>query len=330
MLSRFIRTCCSLSLGLSAFAGLATTAQTVGDFPHKPVSIVVPATPGGTSDLLARLLAKKLSQSWGQPVVVENKPGAGSLIGSTYVARANPDGHTLMLTFSELASLPSINQNARLDVVEEFSRVGKIGSLPVIILGRPTLEASSLKELIAMLRAKPAAYTHSSNGPGSTLQLYAELFKQKAQVDVMHIPYRGSAEASMALMSGEVDLLVQFASGNVASYVKDGKAKAYAIASQARLASLPDVPTTAEAGLPGFQLDAWYGLFAPAGVPDQLVEKINHDLNQALSEPDIQERLAGINMQVQTGTAKEFDTFFRGEYERWAELIRAAGIQSNK
>lgn len=327
MFSRFVRTWC-ISLALGASAALPAGAQT-DSFPAKPVSIVVPATPGGTSDLLARLLAKKLAQAWGQSVVVENKPGAGSIIGSTYVANAKPDGHTLMLTFSELASLPSINKNTNLDVVKQFSRLGKIGSLRVIVLGRPNLEASNMSELLALLRANPGKYTYSSNGPGSTLQLYAELFKREAQVDVMHVPYRGSAEASMALMSGEVDLLVQFASGNVASYVRDGKARAYAIASQARLPSLPRVPTTAEAGLPGFQLDAWYGLFAPAGVPDSVIAKINRDLNKALSDPDVKDRLVDINMQVQTGTPAEFDAFFKKEHKRWAELIQATGIQSN-
>jgi len=324
-LNRLLHTLC-----LGAAMALPAVAFASTDFPQKPVSIVVPATPGGTADLLARLIGPKLAQKWGQPVVVENKPGAGGLIGSAYVARAEPDGHTLMLTFSELATLPSINKSARLDVVNDLSTIGRIGSLRVILLGSPKLKAENVSDLVKLLKANPGQYTYSSNGAGSTLQLYAEIFKREAQVDVMHVPYRGSVEASTALMSGEVDLLVQFASGNVASYVTSGKARGYAIASPQRMPALPDVPTSEEAGLPGFQLEAWYGLFAPGNVPDALREKINRDLNEALSMPDVQERLASVNMQVQPGSVAEFESFFRKEYEEWGEFIRTTGIQSNQ
>src|SRR5690606_713462 len=167
-------------------------------------------------------------------------------------------------------------------------------------------------------------------GAGSTLQLYAEIFKREADVDVMHIPYRGSVEASMALMSGEVDLLVQFASGNVVSYVESGKAQAYTVASEERLPSLPDVPTSKAVGLPGFRLAAGYGLFAPAGRPDDLIQQLTADLNAALAEPDVQAKLESINMQAQPGSAEEFDAFFREEHDLWAEVIEDAGIHSNQ
>ncbi|MEI2418427.1 tripartite tricarboxylate transporter substrate binding protein [Orrella sp. JC864] len=318
----------AIAFAISALlAGPAAAAEA---FPQRPVSIVVPTTAGGTADILARLIGPKLAQKWGQPVVVENKPGAGTLVGSEYVARAQPDGHTLMLTFTELATLPAINKNARVDVVADYTRIGRIGSLPVLILAHPSMKPDTLQDLIAELRAHPGKYTYSSNGAGSVLQLYTEMFKREAGVDVLHIPYRGALEASTAMLAGEVNVLVQFGSGNVISYVTSNKAKAYAVASPERLAALPDVPTTAQAGLPNLRLEAWYGLFGPAGMDPALVERINADLRQALQEPDVLERFKGINLQPQPGSVTEFDTFFREEHRRWSELIQAAGIQSNQ
>src|SRR5690606_20724080 len=260
-------------------------------FPTRPVSLVVPTTPGGTADILGRLIGPKLAQKWGQAVVVENKPGAGTLVGTDYVARAKPDGHTLMVTFNELATLPAINKNAKVDVVNDFIPMAKIGSLPVTILVHPKMPVDTLQDLIALLKAEPGKYTYSSNGSGGVLQLYTEMFKQEAGVDIMHVPYKGALEASTALLSGEVDVLVQFASGNVQGYVHSGRAKALAIASPNRLPGLPDVPTTAEAGLPSLQLEAWYGVFAPAGTSKNIIDKVNQDVAQALQQPDVKERL---------------------------------------
>lgn len=312
--------------------GMAASTAAAADepFPQRPVTLVVPTTAGGTADILARLLGTRLAEKWGQPVVVENRPGAGTLIGSEYVARAQPDGYTLMLTFNELATLPAINKNARIDVIKDYTRIGRIGSLPVLVLAHPSMKADTLQELIATLRAEPGKYTYSSNGAGSVLQLYTEMFKREAGVDVLHVPYRGALEASVAMLSGEVDLLVQFGSGNVMSYVTSGKAKAYAVASPQRLAGLPQVPTTAEAGLPSLRLEAWYGLFGPAGMPPQRVERINRDLVEALGHPEVRQRFAAVNMQAQPSTPTEFDAFFRAETARWTELIHSAGIQSSQ
>lgn len=315
---------------LAAAAMLAGPVLAAGEFPQRAVTIVVPTTPGGTADILARLLAPRLSETWKQPVVVENKPGAGSLVGTEYLARSAPDGHTLMLAFNELVSLPAINKNVRIDVVNDLTRIARIGSLGVLVLTGPNMKANNLQELIATLRQSPGKYTYASNGAGSILQLYSEMFKREAKVDVLHIPYRGALEASTALLAGEVDLLVQLASGNVQSYVTSGRAKAYAVASSARLPDLPQVPTSAEAGLPGFRLDAWYGLFGPARMDPALVERINRDLADAMKHPDVVQRFATVKLQAQPGSPAEFDTFFRAEGKRWAEVIGGAGIQSNQ
>jgi tripartite-type tricarboxylate transporter receptor subunit TctC len=316
---------------LSAVVGsyAAHAASPSSAYPDRTVSIVVPTTPGGTADILARLIAPKLSAMWGQAVIVENKPGAGSLLGTDYVVRAKPDGYTWLLAFNEIAALPAINKNTKLDVVNDLERVGKIGTLPVVILANPKVEAKTLQELIAQARANPGKMTYSSNGSGGALQLYTEMFKQEAGIDVMHVPYRGALEASMAVIAGEVDVLVQFASGNVQNHIKANRAKAYAVASDERLSGIPDVPTTAEAGLPSLKLEAWYGLFAPKNTPKALIEKVNKDFVEVMKMPDIQERLQGIGMGVDTTTPEEFDTFFKNEYKRWTDLIVKAGIQSN-
>ena len=316
-------------LAISAWT-LAGTAQADNSaYPSRPVTIVVPTTPGGTADILGRLIGPKLEQIWGQPVVVDNKPGAGTLVGSEFVARAKPDGYTLMVTFNELATLPAINKNARIDVVKDFVRVGKIGNLPVVILARPSMPQNTLQELIAEIKANPGKYSYSSNGSGGILQLYTEMLKQEADIDLLHVPYRGALEASTALIGEQVDVLVQFASGNVKSYVTSGRAKAYAVASEARVDGIPEVPTTAEAGLPSLRLEAWYGVFAPAGTPQAIVDKVNNDFNKALQMPDVQARLKSVGMLVEPSTPAEFDKFFKNEYMRWTDLINSAGIQAN-
>lgn len=201
---------------MAPLAGAAAVAET---YPARPVTIVVPTTAGGTADILARLIGPKLTALWGQPVVVENRSGAGTLIDTEFAARAQPDGYTLMITYSELATLPALNKNARIDVVKDLTRVGKIGSLPVLILEHPSMPANTMDELVARLRADPGKYSYASNGIGSALQLYTEMFRQAAKVDIMHVPYRGALEASRAVLGGEVDLLVQLGNGNVLGYV---------------------------------------------------------------------------------------------------------------
>ncbi|XUE71171.1 tripartite tricarboxylate transporter substrate-binding protein [Bordetella pertussis] len=217
-MSRGLRLACARWL-LACMAPLAGAAAVAETYPARPVTIVVPTTAGGTADILARLIGPKLTALWGQPVVVENRSGAGTLIDTEFAARAQPDGYTLMITYSALATLPALNKNARIDVVKDLTRVGKIGSLPVLILEHPSMPANTMDELVARLRADPGKYSYASNGIGSALQLYTEMFRQAAKVDIMHVPYRGALEASRAVLGGEVDLLVQLGNGNVIGYV---------------------------------------------------------------------------------------------------------------
>ncbi|WP_236844589.1 tripartite tricarboxylate transporter substrate binding protein [Bordetella sp. 15P40C-2] len=328
MKTGFLRLCAGVTMSL-LMGGQAASASEQANYPSRTVSIIVPTTPGGTADILARLVAPKLSLMWKQPVIVENKPGAGTLVGTDYAAGAKPDGYTFLLTFNELATLPAINKNTKVDVVKDFERIGKIGTLPVLILANPKVQANTLKELIDEARQNPGKLTYASNGSGGVLQLYTEMFKQEANIDLLHVPYKGALEASTAMLAGEVDVLVQFANGNVKNYVKAGRTKPYAVASAERLKDLPEVPTTAEAGLPSLKLEAWYGMFAPAGTPKWIIDKVNKDFIEAMQMPDVRERLNGIGMSVETSTPEEFDAFFKNEYRRWTDLIVNAGIQSN-
>ncbi|WP_236628415.1 Bug family tripartite tricarboxylate transporter substrate binding protein [Bordetella trematum] len=312
------------------FAPFLAWPAAAGDCSRRPVSIVVPTTPGGTADVLARLIGARLAQRWDQAVVVENKPGAGTFTASDYVARARPDGHTLMLTFNEVVTLSALNPRIELDVENGLTRVARIGSMPVLVLAHPSVDAANLQALIERFRASPGQYRYASNGAGASLQLFTEIFKREAKVDLTHVPYEGGREASLAAINGEVDLLVQFASGNVINHVKRGRLRAYAVASPQRLEALPEVPTAAEAGLPELRLEAWYGLFAPAGLPEDLVQKINHDLNDMLALRDVRAGLKGVNLHAQPGTPQQFDEFFRSEYERWGGLIRRLGIKGHE
>jgi tripartite-type tricarboxylate transporter receptor subunit TctC len=328
MKSGLLRLCAGVTMSLLV-GGQSALASEQATYPTRTVSIIVPTTPGGTADILARLAAPKLSQMWKQAVIVENKPGAGTLVGTDYAANAKPDGYTFLLTFNELATLPAINKNTKVDVVKDFERIGKIGTLPVLILANPKVKANTLQELIDEARQNPGKLTFASNGSGGVLQLYTEMFKQEAKIDLLHVPYKGALEASMAMLAGEVDVLVQFASGNVKNYVRSGRTKPYALASGERLKDLPDVPTTAEAGLPSLQLEAWYGMFAPANTPKWIIDKVNKDFIEVMQMPDVRERLDGIGIAVDTSTPEEFDAFFKSEYRRWTDLITNAGIQSN-
>ncbi len=298
-------------------------------FPDRPVTIVVPATPGSSSDLVARLMVPKLTQLWGQPVIVENRTGAGTLVGTQYVLKQKPDGHTLLLAFVELATMPSLNKKIQIDVLNGLDPIGRIGSIPMVIMARPQIPANTMQDLVAEFKAAPKKYSYASNGTGSIMQLYTEMFKREAGIDLLHVPYRGGPEASRALLAGEVDLQIQIANANTIGYLNSGRAKAYAIGSATRIKALPNVPTTAEVGLPQLQMDVWYGLFAPAGVPKETLNRINSDLTAVLNMEDIKSRLADLGMFTKPESVGDFSNYFKSEYRRWAKLIEETGIQGN-
>jgi tripartite-type tricarboxylate transporter receptor subunit TctC len=309
-------------------AGALTTLSALA-FPDHPVTIVVPATPGSLTDLVARVMTPRLSQLWSQPVIVENRPGASSLIGTQYTMKQKPDGHTLMLATVELATMPALNKRAQLDVIAGLDAVARIGSLPMVVLASNQFPATTYAGAAALFKASPGKYTYASNGTGSIMQLYAEMFKREAGVNLLHVPYRGGPEASRALLANEVDVEIQIANGNILGYLSGGKAKALAIGSPTRLKALPDVPTTAELGMPQLQMEVWYGMFAPAGMPKDLLDRLNTDIATVLHAPEVQGRLRELGMDVQTEAQAAFSQYFNAEHKRWTRLIAESGIQVN-
>ncbi|MES2529773.1 MAG: tripartite tricarboxylate transporter substrate binding protein [Pseudomonadota bacterium] len=298
-------------------------------FPDRPVTLVVPGTPGGLTDTLARLIAPKFAEAWGQPVVVENRPGAGALIGTQYAMRAKPDGHTLLMGSTDVLTLPLLNRNIAIDTLNGLQPIGRIASMPLLMLGSSRVAARTLPELVEAMRKAPGRYTYASNGNASILQLYAEMYSHEVGAKLLHVPYRGAVEATQALASGEVDFLIQPATGNVLGQIAAGRATPYAVLSAERLAALPDLPTISELGWPRLTTELWYGLFAPANVPRAIVEQINSDLRALIRSDDVGKRLAAYGLSPRPMGAAEFSSFYLQEHRQWEKVIRDAGIQAN-
>jgi tripartite-type tricarboxylate transporter receptor subunit TctC len=303
----------SLAL-LLLFASAAALAQ---PFPSKPVRIVVPFPPGGGADALARLMAPKLTEIWKQPIVVENKPGASGHIGADFVAQSAPDGHTLMM--SSTASLTEKN-------VHQFAPVTLVSASPYVVTAGPKVQASSIGELIALARAHPGKLTFASSGTGAASHLSAELFKSMAKIDLLHVPYKGTGQAVTDLLAGQVDLL--FApSQAVIQHVRAGKLKALATTGARRAETLPDLPTVAESGLPGYAAVGWFGLLAPAATPKAVVDRLSADANRVLADADVRAKMQALGADPAGDTPGEFARFIREDQAKWGKLMREAGIQ---
>jgi tripartite-type tricarboxylate transporter receptor subunit TctC len=296
---------------------LLASAALAQEFPARPVRVVVPFPPGGGADALARLLGPELARRWGQPAIVENKPGASGHIGADFVAQSPPDGYTLLM--SSTASLTQKN-------VEQFAPVSLVSAAAYVVTANPRLAAANVSELIALARASPAQLSFGSSGVGAASHLSAELFKSMAQVDLLHVPYKGTGQALTDLLAGQVDLL--FApSQTVLAHVRAGKLKALAVTGAQRSASLPDVPTVAESGLPGYQAVGWFGLLAPAATPRGIVRKLSADVNSVLAQADTRAKMHAMGADPGGNTPEEFGSFIRTDQAKWSKLMRQAGIK---
>jgi tripartite-type tricarboxylate transporter receptor subunit TctC len=299
------------------FALLFCAALQAQDFPAKPVRVIVPFPPGGGADALARLLGPKLTESWRQQVIVENRPGASGHIGADFVAKAPADGYTLLM--SSTASLSEKN-------VDQFAPVSLVSASPYVVTASSGVQASSIRELIALARARPGKLTYASSGTGAASHLSAELFKSMAQVDLLHVPYKGTGQALGDLLAGQVDLL--FApSQTVLAHVKAGKLKALAVTGSRRSPTLPELPTVAEAGLPGYEAVGWFGLLAPAATPRPVVEKLSADVNRALADADVRSRMEAMGAEPGGNSPEEFRRFIRDDQAKWSKLMKEAGIR---
>jgi tripartite-type tricarboxylate transporter receptor subunit TctC len=307
-------------------ASVAPFAFAQGAWPNRPVRIVVPFPPGGSTDLLARRIAEKWQQSMGQPVIVENRPGAGGVTGSDFVARATPDGHTLVLGVTGSHGV-SISLNPRLPYhpLRSFEPISRVVSAPLVIVVGAAVPARTLAEYVAAARSRPGEITHSSPGVGTSMHLTGEMFNAAAGTQLVHVPYKGSAGAINDLMGGQVQSM--FSDFLVAlPQVEAGRIRALAVTSARRHPLMPNVPTVAESGYPGFEALSWQGLFAPAGTPREVVERLNAETQKALASPDIRDFFSRQGFEVAGSTPAEFRTFIEAEIPKWAKVVKEAGL----
>lgn len=306
-----------------AMVGTAANAQS---FPTKAMTIVVPASPGGAIDLAARLIGQKFTESWGQPVVVENKTGATGVIGTDFVAKSAPDGHVLALVASSHAINPSMFKKLPFDTVKGFEPVVLTHSVPLVLVVAPGSPFKSVKDVIAWGKANPGQLSFASSGNGGAPHFSGELFKSMAGLDMQHIPYKGSTLAHPDLMGGRVSLMFDTLTATGAQ-IKSGKLRALAVTTPQRLALLPDVPTVAEAGLAGYETSTWGGLLAPAGTPAATIARLNTETNRILALPDVRERYQLAGMEPGGGSPAQFGAFIASEMTKWAKVASQAGIQ---
>jgi tripartite-type tricarboxylate transporter receptor subunit TctC len=316
-----------LCASLCAGTGMAdlVIAQT-RPYPDKPVRTVVPFPPGGAIDIIARHVTQKLSEGFAMQFVVDNRSGAGGAIGTESVARAAPDGYTLLVSStSPMAINPHINK-LKYDPLNGFSSIGMIGFAPEVLVVHPSLPARSVKELIAMGRARPDALSFASSGVGTIIHVTAELFAQRAGIKMLHVPYKGSAPAVIDTVAGQVTML--FSSyPSVAGQMRAGKLKALAVASLKRVSLVPELPTVAESGLAGFESNQWWALSGPAGMSDAVVTRLNTELGRALRTDDMRKRFAADGAEPLSGTPAELSAYIKSEYEKWGAVVRGAGIK---
>jgi tripartite-type tricarboxylate transporter receptor subunit TctC len=297
-------------------------------YPDKPIRLIVPYPPGGAADFAARAVAEKLTEAWGQQVVVDNRGGAGGIIATEIVAESAPDGYTLLHgTPAGLVINSLLRKKLPYDATRDFTPVGRVVIVPQILVLNPMVPANSLKELIALAKAKPGQLNYASVGIGSPNHLGMELLKSMAGIDIVHIPYKGGGPAVTDLLGGHVQLMFN-GMASVMLLVRSGKLKAIAIGSAKRSPAAPDVPTVAEAGLPGFEYTTWNGIFAPAHTPRAVVAKLNTALRKALAAPDLIHHLASVGSEPAGDTSEEFAAYVKEEFAKWSRVIKMAGLKA--
>jgi tripartite-type tricarboxylate transporter receptor subunit TctC len=308
-----------------ALAAPLAAADTAAQYPSKPIHLVVPFPPGGTTDILARDVAQKLSETWHQQVIVENRPGAGGNIGADLVAKAAPDGYTLVMgTVGTHAINPSLYKKMPYDHVKDFAPVILVAGVPNVLVVNPSLPVHSVQELIAYAKANPGKLNFASSGNGTSIHLSGELFKAMTGVQMTHVPYKGSAPALTDLMGGQVQLMFDNLPSSL-GFIKAGKLRALAVTSAARSATLPDLPTIAESGLPGFEASSWFGVLAPAGTPRDVVQKLNHAIAAWLATDDAKQRLLAQGAIAAGGSPESFAKHIDAETTKWAKVVAESG-----
>jgi len=306
-------------------ATLGTGAASAQAFPVKPVRIVVPFAPGGPNDILARFIGQKLSEAWGQSVIVENRAGAGTVIGTEIVAKSPPDGYNLLMVSTSHTANPTLVAKLPFDTLRDLAPVVKVAYSANVLLSHPSLPARSVKELLAVARSRPDQVTYASGGNGTSTHLSGELLCQMGRVKMLHVPYKGAGPANIALISGEITWMFGNALPSV-PLIRSGRLKALAVTSLQRTQALPDVPTVAET-LPGFEATSWYGVSVQGGTPRDVIARLNQDINRVLQTGEMRARLETEGAEPAGGTPEAFSAFFRAEIDKWAKVVHAAGIK---
>ncbi len=317
----------NLILAASCAAASAAAPGQSRDFPSRPVRMIVPFPPGGSVDVVARILGNKLTEVMGQNVVVDNRPGASGNIGTELAARAVADGHTLMITTIPLVVNPSLFSNLPFNVVRDFAPVSLLAAAPFVLVVHPSVPAASVKELIAFARSRPGQLNYASAGSGTNLHVAAELFKNLAKVHIVHVPYKGGGPALAALLGGESHLSFLGVVA-VVQHVRTGKMRALGVTADKRSSALAEVPTIAEAGVPGYEFTSWYGVLAPSATPADRVIALNGHLRNALRAPDMAERFAKEGADIIAGYPEEFARHLRTELVKWAKVVKESGLKA--
>jgi tripartite-type tricarboxylate transporter receptor subunit TctC len=297
-----------------------------GDFPARPVRIVVPSTPGGALDILARMLAQKIPERWGQPLVIDNRAGAGGIIGTEIVAKSDPDGHTLLVVAMGYALNPFLYDKLPYRTPQDFAAITVLASAPNVLVVHPSVAANSVRELIALAKSKPGALAYATSGVGTSGHLAMELFKRMAGADMVHVPYKGAGASTAAIVAGQVQVL-STALGAAIPYVKSGRLRALAVTGSKRSGTASDIPTAVESGLPGYIVDGWFAALTPGRTPTRVVEQLHADMTAVFKTPEMTERLNAAGFDAGGMAPRETAAFIADEITKWGKLIRETGIK---
>ncbi len=306
-------------------AGIAAGAAHAQNFPSKPIRMIVPFTPSGSTDVIARVIAQKIGETMGVQVIIDNRPGAGGNIGVELAAKSPPDGYTLVMGhIGTMAVNPSLYKRLPYDPLRDFAPVALVALVPNLLAVHPALPVKNVKELIALARANPGKLNYGSSGAGGTPYLACEYFKLAAKLDITHVPYKGAAPMAADLAGGQVEMTIT-GIPSLLPFVKANRVRVLAVTTAQRIAFMPEVPTVAEAALPGFEAISWYGVLAPAATPKEIVARINREIGKAVANPDTAERLAAEGANPSAGSPEQFGSFIRSEILRWGKVIKATG-----
>lgn len=323
-----LKTVCTLATwSVAALAALTLPAQAqTGDYPNRPIKVIVPFSPGGAVDGPMRAIAQELGKRLKQQIVIDNKPGAGATIGSESVAKSAPDGYTLLLASQTNAIAASLYPKLNFNPIDDFVAISLLGREPGVLVVHPSMPARSVAELVAYAKERPGQVNYASSGNGSGQHLFAAMFASMAGLKLVHVPYRGSGQATTDLLAGTVPMAIPGTAGMVA-HIRAGKLRALATTGTTRSTQLPEVPTLAEAGLAGYSAYVWLGLLAPKGTPAAIVERLNRELKASLAAPEVKSFMADAGIEIVGSSPAEFDTYFREERDRWARIVKDTGAK---